>query len=75
MADPNTDTALMTAIHQGEGPVRILVGPEGGFTEDERRLARDSGAVLVRLGSRRLRAETAAICCAAAVVLAGESGT
>ncbi len=75
MADPNTDTALMTAIHQGGGPVRILVGPEGGFTEHERRLARDSGAVLVRLGPRRLRAETAAICCAAAVVLAGENGT
>ena len=75
MADPNTDTALMATIHQGKGPVRILIGPEGGFTEHERRLAVDSGAVLVRLGPRRLRAETAAICCAAAVVLAGESGT
>ncbi|MXX97016.1 MAG: 16S rRNA (uracil(1498)-N(3))-methyltransferase [Rhodothermaceae bacterium] len=75
VADPNTDTALMAAIHQGEGPVRILIGPEGGFAEHERRLAVDRGAVLVRLGPRRLRAETAAICCAAAVVLAGQSGT
>lgn len=75
MADPNAGTAFMAAIHEGVGSIRILVGPEGGFTEHERELAINKGTVLVGLGPRRLRAETAAICCAAAVVLAGERGT
>jgi 16S rRNA (uracil1498-N3)-methyltransferase len=40
----------------------IVVGPEGGFTNEEIVLARDRfGARLASLGSRRLRAETAAI--------------
>ncbi len=75
MADPNTDAALRTAIHEEKKSLKILVGPEGGFTENERQVAINSGATLVRLGPRRLRAETAAICCAVAVVLADKSGT
>lgn len=73
MADPDTDTSLLTKIHhQGRGQKKILVGPEGGFTDRERELARRSGTALVHLGPRRLRAETAAICSAAAVVLVGK---
>jgi 16S rRNA (uracil1498-N3)-methyltransferase len=45
----------------------ILVGPEGGFSEDEVRVAADASAVAVSLGETRLRAETAAL---AALVLA-----
>ena len=41
--------------------VTILIGPEGGFSDDELALARDSGATFLHLGPRRLRAETAAI--------------
>jgi 16S rRNA (uracil1498-N3)-methyltransferase len=41
--------------------VTILIGPEGGWSEDELRLARDRGVLFQRLGPRRLRAETAAI--------------
>lgn len=48
----------------------ILVGPEGGFTDDEVEAAVQAGAELVSLGPRRLRAETAAIVAAAGVMLA-----
>lgn len=49
------------------GPAAILVGPEGGFTDEERAAIRDvPGAVGISLGPRILRAETAA---AAAVAL------
>jgi 16S rRNA (uracil1498-N3)-methyltransferase len=42
-----------------EEPVNILIGPEGGWTEDERDLARGSGWTPISLGPRVLRAETA----------------
>ena len=38
-----------------------LVGPEGGWDDSEIGSARDAGAILVTLGGRILRAETAAI--------------
>jgi 16S rRNA (uracil1498-N3)-methyltransferase len=41
--------------------VGVLVGPEGGFTEDEIQAAMESGFKPVSLGPRRLRSETAAI--------------
>ncbi len=41
--------------------VGILVGPEGGFDEKEITLAREAGASVISLGSRILRAETAAV--------------
>ncbi|MBR2413633.1 MAG: 16S rRNA (uracil(1498)-N(3))-methyltransferase [Clostridia bacterium] len=41
--------------------VGILIGPEGGFDDKEIGLAREAGAVVISLGSRILRAETAAI--------------
>jgi 16S rRNA (uracil1498-N3)-methyltransferase len=52
--------------------VTILIGPEGGWSEEELRAARDAGVVFQRLGPRRLRAETAAI--AALSVLASRFG-
>ncbi len=41
--------------------VGILIGPEGGFDDREIALAREAGAVVISLGERILRAETAAI--------------
>ncbi len=41
--------------------VGILIGPEGGFDDKEITLAREAGAIVVSLGERILRAETAAI--------------
>jgi 16S rRNA (uracil1498-N3)-methyltransferase len=44
------------------GPVMILTGPEGGFTDDERAAIRAaSNSVAVSLGPRILRAETSAL--------------
>jgi 16S rRNA (uracil1498-N3)-methyltransferase len=41
--------------------VTLLIGPEGGFTEEEIARARAGGALCVTLGTTRLRSETAAI--------------
>ncbi len=41
--------------------ISIMVGPEGGFTHDEIRLASKEGFTPVQLGSRILRTETASI--------------
>ncbi|MFQ5572420.1 MAG: RsmE family RNA methyltransferase [Rhodothermales bacterium] len=49
--------------------VRVLIGPEGGFTDEEVGAARQAGYVPVSLGPRRLRAETAALVAAASVML------
>ncbi len=42
-------------------PVALYIGPEGGFAAEEVQLARQAGAMLVSLGPRTLRAETAAV--------------
>jgi 16S rRNA (uracil1498-N3)-methyltransferase len=42
-------------------PLILLIGPEGGWSDEELRLAEASGASFEHLGPRRLRAETAAI--------------
>ena len=46
----------------------LFIGPEGGFTEDEVRLAREAGCVPISLGPRILRSETAGIVAAALVM-------
>jgi len=44
-----------------EDRIIVLIGPEGGFSDDEVESLTQSGAELVSLGTYRLRAETAAI--------------
>jgi 16S rRNA (uracil1498-N3)-methyltransferase len=66
-----TDRALLFADEQGgrrlaeaaaTGPAAILVGPEGGFTDDERAAIRAvPQAIPISLGPRILRADTAAL--------------
>jgi 16S rRNA (uracil1498-N3)-methyltransferase len=41
--------------------IYVMVGPEGGFIEDEVKLAKKKGFIPVKLGQRILRTETAAI--------------
>jgi 16S rRNA (uracil1498-N3)-methyltransferase len=49
------------------GPICLLSGPEGGFSEGERLLALEAGFVPLRLGPRILRTETAALAALAAI--------
>jgi 16S rRNA (uracil1498-N3)-methyltransferase len=56
------------AQRYGLRPVNLFIGPEGGFTQEEIDLARQHDIPAVTLGSRVLRAETAAIV-AVAIVL------
>ena len=53
-----------SALHEQHRPqeaVTLLIGPEGGFSTDEAQLARQVGFISIRLGTRILRTETAAI--------------
>ncbi len=53
--------SLKEALAGGQPPesVAILVGPEGGFTDEETNLAVEKGATAVHFGPRILRTETA----------------
>jgi 16S rRNA (uracil1498-N3)-methyltransferase len=57
-----------------QGPAMILVGPEGGFTDEERASIRAAeGSIAISLGPRILRAETAALAALAAyMAVAGD---
>jgi 16S rRNA (uracil1498-N3)-methyltransferase len=64
IAHPGSDSIpIEAALAECERDARItlLVGPEGGFTEEEIERARAGGALCVTLGATRLRSETAAI--------------
>jgi len=54
--------------HPPESQIILAVGPEGGWAEDELELFHTSGWVSTSLGSRILRAETAAIAATAIVI-------
>lgn len=56
------------AGHSAPRQVALFIGPEGGFDEEEVRLAETWGAIPVSLGRRILRAETAAVVGAALVL-------
>ncbi len=49
---------LMKKCGKISGEIVVCVGPEGGFTEREIKIAEESGAQLISLGPRILRAET-----------------
>ena len=53
--------AAVYESHRKAATVTVVIGPEGGFSAAEAELAQAHGFVLVRLGRRILRAETAAL--------------
>lgn len=55
------DADAEPATQQLNNPATLLIGPEGGWSDGELRVAREHGCTFERLGVRRLRAETAAI--------------
>ena len=56
------DRPLGEVLGQGEGPLSIMTGPEGGFEEAEADLLARKGAAVCTLGPRILRCETAPLC-------------
>lgn len=60
VCDPSGDAGGPSAA-QGEGPVAVVIGPEGGFTDEELDQARASGWEIISLGPTILRVETAAL--------------
>ena len=54
------------------GNIRLLIGPEGGLTEEEAKLSFEHGLQAVTMGPRIFRTETAALVAAAAILY--ESG-
>jgi 16S rRNA (uracil1498-N3)-methyltransferase len=58
---PSAETSLMTALRdwRGRQPLTLLIGPEGGLSEDEISRALTRGFLRVRFGSLVLRTETA----------------
>lgn len=72
LLDPRGEDRLSGWSPDGEG-LQLLVGPEGGFSEQEYASLTASGVVAVRLGPRILRTETAGPAALAVVqALAGD---
>lgn len=64
--DPYAEYSLADLQPQNQR-VTLLSGPEGGFSEQERQLAKAAGFIPVRMGARILRTETAVLSALAAV--------
>ncbi|HEY0224746.1 MAG TPA: RsmE family RNA methyltransferase, partial [Pseudolabrys sp.] len=68
VTDPLAALAAARPQAQGLPPLAVLIGPEGGFAEDEREaLRRRPNMVRIALGPRILRADTAAVAAMALV--------
>jgi 16S rRNA (uracil1498-N3)-methyltransferase len=61
IAHPGGEPFGLIAAATTEGEPLILIGPEGGFTDDEINAATAAGATLISLGRNVLRIETAAV--------------
>lgn len=71
----NEDTAALLGPESfGAGKTLIVIGPEGGFADNEVDALLDKGAVSVSLGSSVLRWETAALYCLGMAYFAREAG-
>ena len=53
--------AALHEQHKPQGSVILLIGPEGGFSADETKMAHMAGFIPIRLGRHVLRTETAAM--------------
>jgi len=57
----DTPVSALPWLPEIGGHVAVAVGPEGGFSDQEAKTARDRGFVLVSMGRNILRADTAAV--------------
>ncbi len=65
----------LLAGHRGAESILLILGPEGGFTDDELALAKSSGALPARLTRSILRIETACVVAAATALMYSEPNT
>ena len=71
LADPLVELRAAVA-----GPLAVIIGPEGGFDDAERReIAARPGTIILSLGPRILRADTAAVAALALVEAARQAAT
>lgn len=61
LLDPLGGSTANDLPHPADGKVLLLVGPEGGLSDNERNLAARVGFMGLKLGPRILRTETAAL--------------
>jgi 16S rRNA (uracil1498-N3)-methyltransferase len=66
LMDPDAESGLSGAVSRPDGHL-VVVGPEGGFSEDESRTLQRAGARPARLGTGVLRVETACVAAVAAL--------
>src|SRR5690606_9715725 len=66
VCDPAAEIPLASAIQDHDGDIALLVGPEGGWSDEELSLMMSRGLRPVRFGTRVLRTETAGIALMAA---------
>lgn len=60
--DAAAESPVATLAALERGPIAVIIGPEGGFDEAERALlSGHPGAVVISLGPRIMRADTAAV--------------
>ena len=59
--------SVLEGYGKKDGRIAVIVGSEGGFSEEEARLITDAGARCVNLGPRILRCETAPDYCLSAI--------
>lgn len=68
MLSPRAEQSLSDwARHHPPQSVALMIGPEGGFTDKEENLAIAQGALMLSMGPRVLRTETAGIAAVAAL--------
>lgn len=77
----NDKSALKILFYEGGGEplksiidkevksISVYIGPEGGFEEEEVEYLKEQGAVVVSLGKRILRTQTAPVCALTAIML------
>ncbi len=71
LLDPGAAGGLKAPAPGAQPPIWFVVGPEGGFTDEERALAAEFGYRRVRLGRRTLRTESAGLVAIAAALALG----
>ena len=57
--DERNSSKFITSLYKGDKSCTIVIGPEGGFSQEEVKYLNDIGYLSIGLGTRILRAETA----------------